>query len=198
MRGARLPARAPARLQDVPGRGARRHSRAHHHGEPHVREARRPRAPVPLLSPDPLERVSLEQLLKAAAKGLAPRPEPTVRTDADHITVRASVSARRSKRCSRCSRRAAGAASATSCATSPARNRGDRSLPRVPRALKQGMIDLDQCDNFGDLLVRMLAPGERVELDLESLADWATRKPRRRSRRSSTRSTSTTYVPIPA
>jgi hypothetical protein len=34
------------------------------------------------------------------------------------------------------------------------------------------MIDLDQCDNFGDLQVRMLAPGESAELDLESLAEW--------------------------
>ena len=36
---------------------------------------------------------------------------------------------------------------------------------------KQGMVDLTQFTNFGDLLVRRLADGESV-LDMVSLDDW--------------------------
>jgi segregation and condensation protein A len=131
-----------------------------------------PEHPFCLLSPDPLEQVSLVQLAKAAAKGLTPRPDLTVRTDADHITV-ARVSVRE--------------AIEAVLALLPAREpvpfrdlvRGVSSkIEAIVRFLaclelfKQGMIDLDQCDNFGDLQVRMLAPGESAELDLESLAEW--------------------------
>ena len=36
---------------------------------------------------------------------------------------------------------------------------------------KQGVIDLEQAGSFADLVVLPLAPGERVELDLLSIAD---------------------------
>ena len=36
---------------------------------------------------------------------------------------------------------------------------------------KQGVIDLEQAGSFTDLVVLPLAPGERVELDLLSIAD---------------------------
>ncbi len=36
---------------------------------------------------------------------------------------------------------------------------------------KQGVIDLEQSESFSDLIVVPLAPGERVELDLTSIAD---------------------------
>jgi segregation and condensation protein A len=36
---------------------------------------------------------------------------------------------------------------------------------------KQGVIDLEQSESFADLIVLPLAPGERVELDLMSIAD---------------------------
>jgi len=36
---------------------------------------------------------------------------------------------------------------------------------------KQGVIDLEQSESFADLVVLPLAPGERVELDLMSIAD---------------------------
>ena len=131
-----------------------------------------PEHPFCLLSPDPLERVTLVQFAKAAAKGLTPRVQPTVTTDADHITV-ARVSVRE--------------AIEAVLALLPAREpvpfrdlvRGVATkIEAIVRFLaclelfKQGMIDLDQCDNFGDLQVRMLAPGESAELDLESLAEW--------------------------
>ena len=37
---------------------------------------------------------------------------------------------------------------------------------------KQGVVDLEQVETFGDLMVRPLASGERVALDLASLDDW--------------------------
>ena len=42
----------------------------------------------------------------------------------------------------------------------------------VLELFKQGVIDLEQVENFGDLVVRPLAPGERVALDLSSLEEW--------------------------
>ena len=49
-----------------------------------------PEEPFRSLAPDPLERISLEELAAAARTGLAPKPSPEVRTD--HIApVRASV-----------------------------------------------------------------------------------------------------------
>jgi len=42
----------------------------------------------------------------------------------------------------------------------------------VLELFKQGVVDLDQIESFGDLVVRPLAPGERVALDLASLEEW--------------------------
>ena len=41
----------------------------------------------------------------------------------------------------------------------------------VLELFKQGVIDLEQAGSFADLIVLPLAPGERVELDLVSIAD---------------------------
>ena len=41
----------------------------------------------------------------------------------------------------------------------------------VLELFKQGVIELEQTANFGDLVVLPLSPDERVELDLESIAD---------------------------
>ena len=41
----------------------------------------------------------------------------------------------------------------------------------VLELFKQGVIDLEQSESFADLVVLPLAPGERVELDLISIAD---------------------------
>ena len=41
----------------------------------------------------------------------------------------------------------------------------------VLELFKQGVIDLEQSESFADLIVLPLAPGERVELDLMSIAD---------------------------
>ena len=41
----------------------------------------------------------------------------------------------------------------------------------VLELFKQGVIDLEQSASFAELVVRPLAPGERVDLDLMSIAD---------------------------
>ena len=42
----------------------------------------------------------------------------------------------------------------------------------VLELFKQGVVDLEQVESFGELVVRPLAPGERVALDLTSLDEW--------------------------
>jgi segregation and condensation protein A len=130
-----------------------------------------PEQPFASLSPDPLEAVTKEQLATAAARGLAPRPVPEVRTD--HVApIRISV------------REAVETVLALLPASEAvsfrdlARGSANR-LEVVVRFLaclelyKQGFVDLEQFEHFGDLRVRALAPGERAEIDLVSLAEWA-------------------------
>ncbi len=42
----------------------------------------------------------------------------------------------------------------------------------VLELFKQGVVDLEQVESFGELQVRPLAVGERVALDLASLEEW--------------------------
>jgi hypothetical protein len=42
----------------------------------------------------------------------------------------------------------------------------------VLELFKQGIVDLEQVEQFGELVVRPLAEGERVSLDLSSLEEW--------------------------
>jgi len=129
-----------------------------------------PEEPFRSLAPDPLERLPLDALVRAANKGLAPKPASEVRTD--HVApVRASVRD----------------AIETVLALLPERGEiafreltygaGER-LEVIVRFLavlelfKQGIIDLDQAGNFAELMVRPLAEGERVALDLTSLEEW--------------------------
>ncbi len=122
------------------------------------------------LSPDPLERVTPAQLVAAALKGLTPKVVPTVRTDhvhANRTSVREAVE--------------------SILALLPARESiSFRDLTRgitvrievIVRFLaclelfKQGLVDLEQVENFDELRVRALAPGETAEIDLDSLAEW--------------------------
>ena len=129
-----------------------------------------PEEPFSALSPDPLERVSPAQLAAAALKGLLPKPIPTVRTDhvhASRTSVREAVE--------------------TILALLPAKE--SVSFHDLTRGItvrieviirflaclelfKQGLVDLEQLENFDELRVRALAPGESAEIDLESLAEW--------------------------
>ncbi len=129
-----------------------------------------PEEPFASMSPDPLERVTLAQLAAAAVKGMTPKPVPVVRTDHVHssrVSVREAVE--------------------TILALLPTReavsfrdlSRGvTTQLEVIVRFLaclelfKQGLVDLEQIENFGDLRVRALAPGETADIDLESLAEW--------------------------
>jgi segregation and condensation protein A len=129
-----------------------------------------PEQPFASLSPDPLERVSLAQLAAAAARALAPRP--VADAGAEHVApIRISV------------REAIETVLALLPTAEPmrfqdlARGSGSR-IEVIVRFLaclelyKQGFVDLEQFEHFGDVRVRALAPGERAEIDLVSLAEW--------------------------
>ncbi|HTL86963.1 MAG TPA: ScpA family protein [Acidimicrobiia bacterium] len=129
-----------------------------------------PEEPFRSLAPDPLERVPLDKLLEAARRGLAPKPSEDV--DTEHVApIRASVRD----------------AIETVLALLP--DHGairfkeltfgvSQKLEIIVRFLavlelfKQGIVDLDQVEQFGELVVRPLAEGERVSLDLSSLEEW--------------------------
>jgi segregation and condensation protein A len=130
-----------------------------------------PEEPFRSLAPDPLERVALLALLAAARKGLAP-PKPVEEVQTMHIApIRASVRD----------------AIDTVLALLPERGAMHfreltygvtEKLEVIVRFLavlelfKQGVVDLEQVESFGDLMVRPLAAGERVALDLTSLEEW--------------------------
>ncbi|HWS44478.1 MAG TPA: segregation/condensation protein A [Acidimicrobiia bacterium] len=131
-----------------------------------------PEEPLRSLAPDPLERLPLDQFVKAARRALAPKPAEVHEVRTDHVApIRASVRD----------------AIETVLALLPEHGAvtlreltyGVREkLEVIVRFLavlelfKQGVVDLDQIGNFGELRVRPLAPGERVALDLSSLEEW--------------------------
>jgi len=130
-----------------------------------------PEEPFRSLAPDPLERLPLDAFVKAARRGLAPKDEPT-EVDTYHVApIRASVRD----------------AIETVLALLPDRGSvrfreltyGVREkLELIVRFLavlelfKQGIVDIEQFESFGELTVRPLADGERVALDLSSLEEW--------------------------
>jgi segregation and condensation protein A len=128
-----------------------------------------PEEPYRWLVPDPLERVRPAALRAAALRVLAAEPEPVV--DTEHIApVRASV------------RDAVDTLLRLLPASEPMSFRAlvagvDTRLELVVRFLavlelyKQGMVDIVQFQNFGELLVRRLRDGETA-VDTVSLDDW--------------------------
>jgi segregation and condensation protein A len=128
-----------------------------------------PEEPYRWLVPDPLERIRPAALRAAALRVLAAKPEPVV--DTEHIApVRASV------------RDAVESLLRLLPATESMSFRAlvagvDTRLEVVVRFLavlelyKQGLVDILQFQNFGELLVRRLGEGE-VALDMVSLDDW--------------------------
>jgi segregation and condensation protein A len=129
-----------------------------------------PEEPFRSLAPDPLERVPFDMFLEAARRGLLPKPVEEVQTD--HVApIRASV------------RDAIETVLALLPDQGAIRFREltfgvDHKLEMIVRFLavlelfKQGIVDLEQVERFGELVVRPLAPGERVALDLSSLEEW--------------------------
>jgi segregation and condensation protein A len=136
-----------------------------------------PEEPFRSLAPDPLERSGFGAFAAAARRALAPKTPVEVRTD--HIApIRASVRD----------------AIETVLALLP--DRGalrfrdlvagvEERLEVIVRFLavlelfKQGIVDLEQTGNFAELVVRPLAPDERVALDLASIEDWGEEEERR-------------------
>jgi segregation and condensation protein A len=139
------------------------------HADRSVARRAGPEAPYRFLAPDPLERLRPEQLRAAALRALSAPTVEVVRTD--HVApVRASVRdavdtvLRLLPESEAMSFRAIVAGV-------------DTRLDLVVRFLavlelyKQGVVDLAQLTNFGDLLVRRLQPGESA-VDLIDLDDW--------------------------
>jgi segregation and condensation protein A len=128
-----------------------------------------PEEPYRWMVPDPLERVKPEALRRAALHALSAPPEVVV--DTDHVApVRASV------------REAVESVLRLLPTSEPMSFRAlvsgaPHRLEVIVRFLavlelyKQGMVDLQQFANFGELTVRRLAEGESA-LDAASLADW--------------------------
>ena len=128
-----------------------------------------PEAPYAFLEPDPLERLKPSALRAAALRVF--RSVPPTMVDTEHIApVRASVRdavdvvLRLLPDAEPMSFRAL-AAAATSRLELVVR------FLAVLELYKQGVVDLVQFTNFGELLVRRLRPGE-VALDTASLDDW--------------------------
>jgi segregation and condensation protein A len=129
-----------------------------------------PEEPFRSLAPDPLERVALEAFLAAARRGLTPKVVEEVQTA--HIApIRASV------------RDAIDTVLALLPAHGSVRFREltygvTEKLDIIVRFLavlelfKQGVVDLEQIESSGELMIRPLAAGERVALDLSSLEEW--------------------------
>jgi segregation and condensation protein A len=129
-----------------------------------------PEEPFRSLAPDPLERIALDVFLAAAERGLAPKVEPEVHTD--HVApIRASV--RDAIDTILALLPTSGTISFRDLATG-----AGAKLEVIVRFLavlelyKQGAVDLEQFENFGELRVRPLQSGERVALDLSSLEEW--------------------------
>jgi segregation and condensation protein A len=128
-----------------------------------------PEEPYCWMVPDPLERVRPEALRAAALRMLAATPEPVV--DTEHIApVRASVRdavesvLRLLPETEAMSFRAL-------VSGVPHRLEVIVRFLAVLELYKQGMVDLLQFTNFGELLVRRLQDGESV-LDSAGVADW--------------------------
>jgi len=128
-----------------------------------------PEEPYRWMAPDPLERVKPDALRAAALRAMS--APPVVVVDTDHVApVRASV------------RDAVESLLRLLPASEPMSFRAlvagvETRLEVVVRFLgvlelyKQGMVDILQFQNFGELVVRRLRDGETV-LDAVSLDDW--------------------------
>jgi segregation and condensation protein A len=128
-----------------------------------------PEEPFRSLAPDPLERVTLQALVKAARRGLTPRESPIV--DTDHVApIRASV--RDAVEVVMLSLPYDGAVSFRMLVAGI-----EERLEIIVRFLavlelfKQGVVDLHQTETFGDLTVRRLTDAEHAP-DVISLDDW--------------------------
>jgi segregation and condensation protein A len=130
-----------------------------------------PEEPFRSLAPDPLERVTITQFAQAAARGLGPKPEsPIVSTD--HVApIRISVR-------DQIEHVLALLPPTESVSFRDLCRNATSRLEAIVRFLaclelyKQGFVELEQVGNFSQLSIRAIAPGDAVDLDLASLAEW--------------------------
>jgi segregation and condensation protein A len=127
-----------------------------------------PEEPYRSLVPDALDRITVRQLAAAARRVFSPKPEPQV--DTDHVApVRASVADAIVVVLDRLP------VAVPTSFRDLVRGAADR-VEAVVRFLavlelyKQGIVDLDQTETFGALVVRRLE--EARDLDALSVADW--------------------------
>jgi segregation and condensation protein A len=128
-----------------------------------------PEEPFASLRPDPLEHVAPSRLLAAALRGLTPKPIPAI--EVEHIApIRASVRdavevvlAALPERESLSFRQLVAGA--------PSQLEAIVRFLAVLELFKQGVVDLEQVETFGELRVRRLREGETA-LDAASLAEW--------------------------
>jgi segregation and condensation protein A len=125
--------------------------------------------PYASMTPDPLSRVAPSTVLAAALRALAPKPAPTVQVE--HIApIRASV------------RDAVAVVLSVLpsheqvsfrqlVADAPSRLEVIVRFLAVLELYKQGVLDIEQFETFGELRVRRLSEGESA-LDAASLAEW--------------------------
>jgi len=130
-----------------------------------------PEEPFRSMAPDPLESITPAALAEAALRGLTPEPVQVVRTD--HVApVRASVRDAIES--------VLALLPATGCMPFRSLIAGvAERMEIVVRFLaclelfKQGVIDLEQVETFGDLVIRPLQDDERASLDMSfALDEW--------------------------
>jgi segregation and condensation protein A len=128
-----------------------------------------PEEPYRWMAPDPLERVKPAALRAAALRALSAPPVVTV--DIDHVApVRASVR-EAAESVLRLLPESEPMSFRALVAGAPHRLEVIVRFLAVLELYKQGMVDVLQFTNFGELMVRRLRDGESV-LDAVSLADW--------------------------
>ncbi len=126
-----------------------------------------PEEPFRSLVPDPLSQVRPERLRDAARRALEARPLEEVETD--HIApIRVSVADAISVVLDRLQELDV-VTFRDLAADAPTRVDAIVRFLAVLELFKQGIVDLDQAENFGVLEVRRI---EGIELDAESVADW--------------------------
>jgi len=127
-----------------------------------------PEEPYRSLVPDPLDRITTRQLAAAARRAFTPKPQPQV--DTDHVApVRASVA---DAIVIVLDRLTTGVAISFRSLVAGAADRVEAVVRflAVLELFKQGLVDLDQVETFGELQVVRLAVVR--DLDVESVADW--------------------------
>ncbi|MFM8305343.1 MAG: segregation and condensation protein A [Actinomycetota bacterium] len=127
-----------------------------------------PEEPYRSLVPDPLDRITTRQIAAAARRAFAPRSAPQV--DTDHVApVRASVA---DAIVVVLDRLPIGTSVSFRSLVTGAADRVEAVVRflTVLELFKQGMVDLDQTETFGELRVLRLAVARA--LDVDSIADW--------------------------